>query len=46
MKKWAPDVSVPAEYASIRPRWNLAHRSRTIAGQVAFFCFAAALVTA
>lgn len=44
MRKWEPGTA-PAEYASIRRRWDRAHTLRTLAGQVALVCFAAALVS-
>jgi Domain of unknown function (DUF1772) len=46
MKKWDPAAPLPDEYTAIRPRWNRAHMSRTLAGEVAFVCFAIALAVA
>lgn len=40
MRTWGPRV--PDEYESMRRRWDRAHRVRTLAGQVAFVCFAVA----
>ena len=44
MRKWGRGT-VPPEYPGIRRRWDRAHRARTIAGQIALVCFAAALVS-
>jgi hypothetical protein len=43
MRNWEPGTA-PPEYASLRVRWDRAHLARTLAGEVAFVCFAVALV--